>query len=371
MTWPPVDNHGTFGGREVDGLLGTWLLRWLKKEYGSGDFPNWEHVLESQPLEVRNWKESISRALRHEDPVDVPPDLLVMFSKMNPRLDTHGFPSVSKRLVCESLKDYLPTFPRLVGELLERAIEAKAIRDGRDIDLVVLTGGHSQWFFTREMLLGGWVPGLPGSPEDGSGIRFRKIQHEQERLIEFPVPQEVVARGLALMGKRLEIIKKAANNHWFKLQVSVSDPITIPMVAFGERLPIKNKFVFRRIDARYKPARSVDVRWTPLYGAKLETAIPFDSKCTRLETQGFFEEMLVDIAGMFLDEVPDTADVCFEVSVDETEHLTAIGLVKGGEPFQDIKYFSINREAPSDEERAELTRQYKKQSAMIAPVSGS
>lgn len=54
------------------------------------------------------------------------------------------------RAVFESFtKNYLEKVSELVSGCLE---EAKI--SGNDIDLVILTGGHSQWYFVKEILCG-------------------------------------------------------------------------------------------------------------------------------------------------------------------------------------------------------------------------
>ena len=82
------------------------------------------------------------------------------------------------------LGDYLKQFPGLI-----RGCLADAGVSGSEVDLVIVTGGHGQWYFVREMLLG-------NMPQFGT-IDFPKLREEPARIVTISRPQETVALGLA------------------------------------------------------------------------------------------------------------------------------------------------------------------------------
>ena len=81
------------------------------------------------------------------------------------------------------LKDYLPQFPELVKGALE-----KAKLPASDIDLVLLTGGHSQWYFVQAM--------LSGKMAQFGTVDLPRIKADYARIIPITRPQETVALGL-------------------------------------------------------------------------------------------------------------------------------------------------------------------------------
>ena len=83
----------------------------------------------------------------------------------------------------ENAAEYLKKFPELVNGCVNAAGAA-----ARDIELVLLTGGHSQWYFVKEM--------LTGRMPEICGELLPKIAENPERVIPVTRPQETVALGL-------------------------------------------------------------------------------------------------------------------------------------------------------------------------------
>ncbi|MCX7773797.1 MAG: hypothetical protein N2376_11870, partial [Clostridia bacterium] len=93
------------------------------------------------------------------------------------------FPPISRNDFEEMLSGYISQFPRLVTDCL-----SDIGFNGAQLDYIILTGGHSQWYFTNEIL-------------DGTLTRFGnpslpKIQADPRRIIKLSRPQETVALGL-------------------------------------------------------------------------------------------------------------------------------------------------------------------------------
>lgn len=172
-TWPQKGNT-LFGGREADKLLKSMVVSAMPED--SVDL-----VLRKISSEVyKSWKESVvSPALERKERVDY-------FSTLDDLLDALDIEAayaIDRTSFEKAASDYLRRFPELVNGCLR---EAKI--GGDAVDLVILTGGHSQWYFVREMLLG-------KMPQFGS-IELSKVQREPDRVIPIALPQETVALGL-------------------------------------------------------------------------------------------------------------------------------------------------------------------------------
>jgi hypothetical protein len=139
------------------------------------------------------------------------------------------------------------------------------------IDLVVLTGGHSQWYFVKEILCGNWMPGLEGEPDSGSGVNLTKIKQEPFRIVTTPRPQETVARGLAMSGVPLKIRKLATNSTWLKLTIGRTTLEPIELFPLGEIIPTV-KEIFLQPSFQYNVMGDVPVKGISLSGSELAKA---------------------------------------------------------------------------------------------------
>jgi len=168
-TWPK-DGNVLFGGHEVDELLVEYMRKKLPEDEGAT-------FLKKFGVEkFKAWKENtVSGALARQESVDYFSDL----DSIVEQLEIDMEPYALNRAEFETLAaEYLKGLPELLKGCLN---EAK--RDGAQIDLVILTGGHSQWYFARELLL---------NKETG----LSKIAADANRLVSIVRPQETVALGL-------------------------------------------------------------------------------------------------------------------------------------------------------------------------------
>ena len=147
-TWPKA-GEVLFGGQEVDGILKNFVRSRLPEEAA----PLLKNFDNSR---FKAWKENlVSPALLRGDVVD-------------------GFSDL----------DYLRGLPQLVRGCIREA----GIRPA-EVELVILTGGHSQWYFTGELLAG-------KKPEICEAL-LPQIAADPGRIILISRPQETVALGLA------------------------------------------------------------------------------------------------------------------------------------------------------------------------------
>ena len=383
-TWPPVDDPGTFGGSEIDQILALHLQRYLDQNLPHP--PSGSFLSNILPLECKSWKESsLSRDLDEDKPPG-PPSLLTRFEQMGGGLRAPLAP-LNRTSFGDLVGDYLPVFPRLLQGLLAQA-EKRLEAPGAAIDLVVLTGGHSQWYFVREMLRGQWVPGLPGQPGRGSGVHLAKILQEPFRILTTPRPQETVACGLALSGLPLHIRKLATNNTWLKLELGYTTFGPIQISKMGEILPCEeqiSRYLFQIQSTIF--ARTINGQAISLAGRTLETAkemSPIDFTLTTPASEIVLKILLSPVLGIarllgYSASYYDN-DVYIEFAIDEEQHLSArgvIGLARRGRSsdpprrweHDDLRFFAIGRdELTKKEEKVVVENMYNKLDGIVSEL---
>lgn len=174
-TWPKSGDI-QFGGREIDNLLQNFFRDMLDEEdaemvfrrIGSDKFKSWK-------------EETVSPALRNHDSVS---DFEVLDSCLEMMgIDLEEY-CLDRKGLEDCLADYLTQFPKLVNGCLQDAGV-----DGGMVDLVIVTGGHSQWYFVGDMLAG-------KMPRFGV-VDLPRIRENPARIVPISRPQETVALGLA------------------------------------------------------------------------------------------------------------------------------------------------------------------------------
>jgi len=174
-TWPK-DGNILFGGQEVDELLRNWATQLFE------DKTQAEFVLKRIPLEqFKAWKETeVAKLLENNETVE-------QFYTLDDLADMAGValnPYNLDRVAFESCTEsYLKQFPELVKGCLQSAGIA-----GEQVDLVVLTGGHSQWYFVKEI--------LAGNMPQVSPILLPQIAQNCSRIVQVAHPQETAALGM-------------------------------------------------------------------------------------------------------------------------------------------------------------------------------
>ena len=176
--WPKADSPCLFGGREVDEALCEYVKAYLV----NCGLPNTKNFKEKYLDKCKTWKEaSISPVFKDKYGVVRYCGFVDSLTAML-NVDIE-FPPLSRDSFEDMLKNYLSQFTKMINDCLD---DAGFSRD--DLDYVILTGGHSQWYFANEIL-------------DGSLLKFGrvelpKIQEDKKRVIKLSRPQETVALGL-------------------------------------------------------------------------------------------------------------------------------------------------------------------------------
>ena len=173
-TWPKA-GEVLFGGQEVDGILKNFVRSRLPEEAA----PLLKNFDNSR---FKAWKENlVSPALLRGDVVDGFSDLDSSLEMMGVDVEDYG---LNRKELERFAGEYLRGLPQLVRGCIREA----GIRPA-EVELVILTGGHSQWYFTGELLAG-------KKPEICEAL-LPQIAADPGRIILISRPQETVALGLA------------------------------------------------------------------------------------------------------------------------------------------------------------------------------
>lgn len=117
------------------------------------------------------------------------------FSALDDRLEDMELEKIDYSIDRESFEDFAQGYLRSFPELVNGCLSAAGI-PGNQVDLVVLTGGHSRWYFVREI--------LSGKLDRLGKAGLTKIQADPGRVISITLPEETVALGLAYSPLRME-----------------------------------------------------------------------------------------------------------------------------------------------------------------------
>ncbi|OUQ19170.1 hypothetical protein B5E82_05765 [Lachnoclostridium sp. An138] len=181
-TWPRKGDV-LFGGQETDDLLRSFVQNRLPEEaslilknFGNEKFKAWKENL-------------VSPALLRGDEVDGFADLDSSLMMLGLDVGDYGL----NRAVFERWAgEYLKGLPQLVrGCIQESGISPS------EVELVVLTGGHSQWYFAKEI--------LSGQKPKICETLLPQIAADAGRVISISRPQETVALGLAYLPLTVEL----------------------------------------------------------------------------------------------------------------------------------------------------------------------
>lgn len=182
-TWPPANSKVLFGGREMDELLIQYLLNYLKRcGVGERQLKNFE----KQNMEnCKGWKESsVSLALKNNRSVNGCGFVSQLF--MMSDVEELPFPAINRAVLEKFCRDYISRYAGLIAEAMAHARQVEPNFNAGDLSLAVLTGGHSQWYFAKDML----CCSLPGY-EGGVGVRLSENQ-----VVGLTQPQGTVSSGL-------------------------------------------------------------------------------------------------------------------------------------------------------------------------------
>lgn len=338
LSWPPIEDASrsdvarNVSGREIDKLLWRRLF--------APHFPE-PHVTLQQyrkvVTDIADWKtQKLSPALTHDRALsDIPVEVLMLtLSQPDVRLPKY---ETDRSLIVEQFRDYLEAFVALIDAALKEATGPdKLPGGGEDVDLVLLTGGHSNWWWAKDAIVG-TLPGVPG-PD------LPKIVQEPRRVLRGPHPQETVARGLALSGQRRDIVPVAANTAYLKIVFQKHKPVAsieVDLQGVGDRLPKEATELI--LNARFAfpdPKKQLACRASLMVGvgerkkfrnfSDVDCAVPY---------VGWFTGLIARYAKAVGEE--ERANIYVETSVSVDESYEVVGLIDLGWKEAQYGFFSF------------------------------
>lgn len=184
--WPRDTSEPCFGGREIDRILEGYVGEYLAKALNPALAPS-AQVIAATPGQAKLWKErNVSVNLSENKPVTTCAYIstyksMGMLSGNFPEFDRTRFQDFAK----EGLADYVKL---LEGCLTDAGqLDPEFVKEG--LDLVILTGGHSSWYFARK-IVDGTMEGYTNHPA------LARVRQHKDHVINLSNPQTTVSLGL-------------------------------------------------------------------------------------------------------------------------------------------------------------------------------
>jgi hypothetical protein len=358
-TWPPREEGGkkcqSLGGCEIDAILKRFIDRYVAENQRP------EASLPESELEMitRHKEKAVSPLLARNEPVGGGEfdDLYFGLRQYGLKADASLY-YIDREVFGREASEHICTFIELVDGALRDSLKHGKIKSIRDIDLVLLTGGHSKWYFVEELLCGNAVSGVR---DDGfirrglANIRQLKTSIERERLLTQEEPQTTVAQGLVVP---IDIEPVAANNFWYEIEVEIGSvparmaSARIPVVSRGDELPIEKKGLYRLEFQRTNAGPlTVAARIVPVVGSNIEDG-------ERLHAYKPMEVTLEPASNAIGTKIH--LDLYIEIIVSKEEQVAYIGYL-GFDPIdparnQDDIFWSRNVKSPDLERQERLAQ---------------
>ena len=177
--WPEAGSPYIYGGGQMDARLEEMLEEWVK---GCG-ISTAKSMVAGQRCAIKRWKENavsplLAQGQTISDFSGISTILNTMAQMMG--LPVKPFPGLSKDSFFERFSPELQSFVKVISSA------PQALRD--ETDLVILTGGNSEWFWVRDILL--------GKETRFGDVGLKEIKGCPQKVIRMDQPAETVSRGL-------------------------------------------------------------------------------------------------------------------------------------------------------------------------------
>jgi chaperone protein dnaK len=237
LRYPSIDNPIFCGGSEVDNIFQKYLHDCTYSHFQEV-IPNWNVNCSLQM--VKGWKERISDDLKKIGEVtDLPSNLAiaceVYFEGKNKTVEYDQFVnsfSINRATFEQLTYAHWGRLNTLINEAVNKYNELYGI-SAKDIDIVLLTGGHSSWYCVEKLFNGEGV-----NNKIGKNNGFTKIiGNPGERIVQGATPSETVAEGLCMQDLDIKIPRTAANNVYIELVIDGTSSGIKQILKSGTELP--------------------------------------------------------------------------------------------------------------------------------------
>lgn len=293
ITYPSVDNAYLCGGREIDILLAEYLMKYVRNAIKPEFNGTLEQIGQTIQVGIKSWKENnVSRTLADDARLENMPAFLSQYKRMGILRDV-PFEPITRSTFESITTSHREQLYNLIVEAIRKATEQiKDIKGPEDIDMVILTGGHSQWYLVENYFKGERISSnLPP-------INFKKIIDNPQRLIHEKRPQETVANGLVYRDLNFDVTHTSSNNIWCQIKIEGKASPLFHLMSDQETLPFyKSSDSFSiQIEKNSGTTDSITIECTVHEGADLNSALTNDYT-RRFRLQGDIDALIGDIFG--------------------------------------------------------------------------
>ena len=181
--WPLSLDDPTFGGREIDEVLADYVEEYLRSVLPD-ELQEMVPAMVRMGNNVKLWKENnVSVNINSRKPVTT-----CGFVRAYPGVAGTKFPPLTRESFEKLIDDLLDDYKYLVSGCIQNACSADPDFNGQGLDLAILAGGHSSWYFAKD-ILDGKMEGLDHPALD-------RVRSDPHRIFQIPNPQSTVALGL-------------------------------------------------------------------------------------------------------------------------------------------------------------------------------
>ncbi len=216
FTYPSINAPGLCGGREIDYAIISeaerFVNRMQKNPSASG-----QKVIKKLRRRVKDWKErTVSDVLKNSIVLPEPDEI----ASFRDTLSEFGMPIMNEGERFSISRKYFETFTKnhwmqwvelLKGTFSE--VQGKQYdnldcpKKPEDVEVLIVTGGHSQWYIVSE-----YLSGKKSDFIDLPQMNFTKILENPKFLIQSDDPQETVAVGLCHLDEDVVGPRAASND---------------------------------------------------------------------------------------------------------------------------------------------------------------
>ena len=269
VTYPTAESTRLCGGKEIDDLLSEHCIKYSRSIPVDGNVP--QGLLAKCETEIKPWKENVvSEGLHNQIEIKSPGFITQQISLMkqfglpiNPKLQ----PFQMNRLIFEGLsQSHWKNWRNMIAEAF---VEGKKFgyESPDDIHVIILTGGHSQWYCVKDFFMGTPFAGI-------DLVHFDKVKKYPASLLQSVRPSQTVATGLCLKDKAIIAATPLSNSFWIQFKYEGKTSRVMKIAEKGVRLPFRLSMekIEDKIKGMYLYRRSFNIQCVVYEGKSLETA---------------------------------------------------------------------------------------------------
>lgn len=268
ITYPTVDNVYLCGGREIDTCLEKHLCDFVQQSTIDNNIP--DGINKAIHDSVKPWKErNVSPNLEENKTIGSPGQLLTPLNILRQCnvLRNVKFENIDRKKFELLTETHWKQLHSLISDsIMEAKNKLHNFNGAEDIDLVIMTGGHSQWYGVKDFILGKDFASL-------SPINFAKIKKQPGRLVQEKHPQETVAHGLVYKDVKFDIKHTMGNSLWMMYEIEGSKSSMFSICKHNDVLPlsINNEWEYK-VNSSYLRSKSIPIKCSFYYGSSQASA---------------------------------------------------------------------------------------------------